>query len=434
MLKNAEIIVFGFPKWEGDYMKSTVHLARELARHNRVLYVDYPFTCLDVMRGLLGKPYIPVKEIIGWKKRLQVLQAEEGVDLHLLRLPPILPMNWLHRQSHFEQLARFNARTIKPVVQKAADQLGFQEPIVINAFLPAMGIPLRGAFKEKLLAYYCYDDINSAPWINKHGASQEAKFLQLADLVITSSVQLYQNKAALAQDIGLVKNGVDMRLFGKKTLEPIPPLSKPKYAQNIGYLGSVDSRLDLPLLERVVQELPHFCFSFVGRVVDQQVYQCLNRFENVQFFGAQPIELLPSFIEQFDAGIIPFVKNQLTASIYPLKVNEYLARAKPVVSTDFANLDDFTEVIAIAGEAGAFAQALCRTTGQLNAVLAKKRQSMAAENSWEKRASQLGALLNRKLLTKKRKATTENRIKPFSSTDSSIFTQSNRINEHQALI
>ncbi len=433
MLSNEQIILFGFPKWEGDYMKSTVHLAKELAKNNQVLYVDYPYTWIDLIRGLKGKPFIPVKEIMGWNKRLKPLESETNKNLHLLRLPPILPMNWVNQQSRFEQLARFNTRMIVPTVQKTTRQLGFSDPIVINAFLPALGIPLKDAFNEKLLVYYCYDEIQSAPWIKKHGARQEAKFMELADLVITSSVQLHKNKGPLAKDIGIVKNGVDLKLFGKENLVPIAPLSSNKYKYNIGYIGSIDSRLDVPLLTHAIQEHPNLFFSFVGRIVDQEIYSCLSQFENVKFYGPQDIEQLPSFIEQFDIGIIPFLKNKLTASIYPLKVNEYLARAKPVVSTNFANLQDFTKVIKIAKNQAAFTNALSSMAADNDLNIKEMRLNIAAENAWENRGLQFGELIKRKLLTKKRNAATEKRIKPFQSTGSSIFEERNRTNELKAI-
>ena len=262
MLSNEQIILFGFPKWEGDYMKSTVHLARELAKNNQVLYIDYPFTWLDLMRGVRGKTHIPVQEILGWKRRVKALTQETPSNLHLLRLPPILPMNWIDGQSRFELMAHLNAKICSPFIKKAMDQLGFDQPIVINAFLPALGLPLIGAFDEKLLVYYCYDEIGSAPWINKHGANQEAKFMKLADLVITSSVKLYQNKGTLANEIGLVKNGVDLSLFGRADLVEISSLSDKQYEQNIGYIGSVDSRMDASLLAEVIKHQPNFFFSY----------------------------------------------------------------------------------------------------------------------------------------------------------------------------
>lgn len=410
MLCNEQIVIFGLPKWEGDYQKSTILLAKELAKTNQVLYVDYPFTVLDCARGVMGKPHIPNKNIFGLKKRLSTIHSSESGGLYLFRLPPIIPMNWVENEQKYESIARCNTKIILPSLRRTLRQIGFTQPIIINAFLPGLGIPLKGQFNEKLLVYYCYDDIGNAPWLKKYGLNQECQFIKDIDLVVTTSSQLYKLKKWHAKDIDLVKNGVDFSLFEGVKLPDILTLNEAGKKINIGYIGSLDTRIDLDLLCFLIKELPACQFSFVGRVVDKNIEYQLRRFPNVKIVGPQALDTLPAFIEQFDIGIIPFLKNDLTKAIYPLKVNEYLARAKPVVSTDFADLSEFAQVIDICASKETFLTALQHTLQTESHELKAQRKEIAQNNSWENRGKQLAKILNRKLMTKKRKELTENRI------------------------
>jgi len=68
----------------------------------------------------------------------------------------------------------------------------------------------------------------------------------------------------------------------------------------------------------------------------------------VVFYGPKKVQDLPAYLKTFSLGIIPFIKNQFTKGIYPLKINEYLAAGIPVVSTNFGYLEDFETIINIA--------------------------------------------------------------------------------------
>ncbi len=394
MLKNESIVCIGFPKWEGEYMKSTVQLMSELARTNRILYIDYTFTLTDLLKGLRKPQSTPTAAILGLKPRLSQETLDNGASIHLLRLPPILPSNWINQPHLYEWVMHFNAQLVLPSIRRAMQALGFERPVVINAFHPTLGYWLRERLDEKLLVYYCYDEISAAPWINKHGPRLEAAFARQADAVITSSTQLQRTKKQLNPRCYVVKNGANYQLFASNQL-PDVDFQKPASCQaTVGYLGSVDLRLDYDLLEAVIRILSDYYFVFAGRITDQQGAARLRKLPNVALLGPRPVPELPALLEQFDLGVIPFVKNELTANIYPLKVNEYLSRGRPVVATGFADLREFDGHIAIADEAPAFAEAIRRSIAEDNAETARLRRALARSNSWEARASEMGCLLH----------------------------------------
>lgn len=390
------VICVGFPRWEGGgYLSSTVQLMKELARSLRVLYVDYPFTYKDMwLSGQQESGSIPLAALAGKEPRLQQRQLSHGGSAHILRLPPFIPANFLRSAFAYDQLLKWNAGRATKAIRAAMDQLNWQAPIVINAFNPALGNGLAGKLDEQLLVYYCYDEISAAPWIARHGARHEQQFLQKADLTIVSSQGLYDHKASAAKQIALVKNGVDLGLFKTSGQRPSDLPEGPI----IGYIGSVDDRLDYELLETIARSYPETPLVFLGRVVNERAAEQLSKWPNVHILGPRPPEQLGDYLAAFSVGLIPFVKNELTAGIYPLKINEYLALGVPVVSTCFADLSDFGDYIREGANTERFVEAIASLLSGAQPVNVEAGKAFAATNSWSGRADQLRALFATNLL------------------------------------
>ncbi|MEL7248485.1 MAG: glycosyltransferase [Bacteroidota bacterium] len=393
-VKLPPIICVGTPRWEGgDYLTSTVQLMSELALTERVLYVDYPFTYKDIWAAQRGTAKgIPVDVLRGQAPALQTRPLPHGGQVQLLRLPPFLPANFFTNTWLYDQVLKFNARRARKAIQLALSQLGWaaDQPIVINAFNPALGNALAGQLNESVLLYYCYDEISAAPWIARHGARHERQMLQTADCTVVSSQGLVRTKKASAKQLELVKNGVDLSIF--KTTDQGRPEDLPA-GPIIGYIGSVDDRLDLELLCSVAKTFPETSLVFLGRIVSEEHATVLTEFPNVHLLGTRPKERLGDYVSAFTVGLIPFVKNDLTAGIYPLKINEYFALGVPVVSTRFADLSDFREYIRIGDQTSDFLAALEQVLNGKLPAEPEACQQFAAQNTWEGRANKLRHLL-----------------------------------------
>ncbi|NJO01737.1 MAG: hypothetical protein HC880_08635 [Bacteroidia bacterium] len=82
MLKRQDIICVARPNWDGNYAKSTVELMKALARHNRVLYVDYQATFKDLLGAILKKNYALIKRLVGIKNRLREVKLTEDTSVY----------------------------------------------------------------------------------------------------------------------------------------------------------------------------------------------------------------------------------------------------------------------------------------------------------------------------------------------------------------
>jgi glycosyltransferase involved in cell wall biosynthesis len=405
ILEDKDIVCLAFPSWDGNYEKSTVKMMSQLAKRNRVLYVDYPYTYKDIFTTWFGKQQAPVGRMLGTQKRLRKISLPESAFIHVLTPPPVWSINSIKDSTKHRRLLQTNGNTVRKSIVKAMKGLGMKNPLVICAFNPYLGIPLLNQLNELGTIYYCYDEISACAWTKNHGKQLEEEYIKKADAVIVSSDGLFKSKSHLSNNCYLVKNGVDFAIFNR-TAE-LRQRNK-NVDITVGYLGSLDERVDYELLMYLAEKLPDIKFEFVGRIVSKDKAAQLDKFPNTKFWDAKKLEELPSYLKKFDAGIIPFLKNEQTTGIYPMKINEYLAGGIPVISTDFSPLPEFDSVIAKASTPETFLQSmmesLCNDTPQKR----KERISIAASNSWENKAAQFSHAITDTLKQK-------NGVKPVAS-------------------
>jgi len=380
-----DIICISSTSWEGTLVKSTVELMKNMAQHCCVLFVDYNYTYKDVLMGVLKKNSTPVKRILGIQNRLKKTKGANESSLWLLTLPPVFPVNFIKKKWLYSFVQRINVRIIRRSILKVTRKLQFRQPVVINAWNPQIGVFLHQTLNERLTVYYCFDEISTGPWTKEHGAYLEKQFLQVVDVCVVSSSGLFQTKAPLTKRCFVVNNGVNFDLFQSGYFFP---KDQPVV---IGFIGMIASRLDFSILEAIAHHFPDAVLmlvggvSFDGRSVDEEVAR-LGAYPNVQFTGVQPHEMLPAILKSFHVGIIPNVKNEQTAAVYPMKINEYLAAGIPVVTTDFAPLNDFEGYITVARSVDEFVIGIERELKSDDDHKRAARQELARKNSWNNRA------------------------------------------------
>src|SRR5690606_26999899 len=125
--------------------------------------------------------------------------------------------------------------------------------------------------------------------------------------------------------------------------ESFSKLKRPRELENIkdkkiiGYTGNICHRINYDLLKTIAENNLDKIILLVGPINNQAFFNMrLNKMPNIITTGPKSIYDLPAYLKYIDCAIIPFLCNELTKSIYPLKINEYLAAGRPVVSTSFS--------------------------------------------------------------------------------------------------
>lgn len=388
MIKRQNILCMPLTTWHSSLPNTVVKMMTLLSKENKILFVDYQYTFKDLISSR-RKP--PVQKILGLEERLTKVTTSIGTGVHVLTPPPVFPINWIKDYRSYKVLMNMNASIVKGSIQAAVKMLEMDNLIVINGYNSFFGLPLAGAFNEMLNVYYCYDEIKGDQWYNHHGPRVEEEYMRKADLVIATSDALHASKCTVNNNCFVVKNGVDFGLFNQAA-----SFQKPESADKvIGYTGSLDERFDIDTMSYLVENLPGVQFEFVGRITNEKAGRRLSHYPNVKLLGERNAEEVPEFLKKMDVCIIPYLKNDVTRGVYPLKINEYLAAGKPVVMTDFAPLPEFEGMVGIASSKEKF---LALVKDELSSDSASKKQArieMAKKNSWENRVEELSEVIEK---------------------------------------
>lgn len=390
MLNNRNILCISGTEWNGNYIKAVVELMKVLSAKNNILFVENAYTYKDAIAGVSDKDKIDFAKAFGLKSRIRSVTTDNGGTVNILFPPLVFPVNFLPEGALYKTLLTFNAWLLRRTVKKALKKLNMQQELInFTSFNPGMGLMTGRTFNEKTLIYHCYDEIKGAPyWLSKHGLRLEAGFMKMADAVIVTSQGLYDSKKDFCKQCFIVKNAVKVDLF-KKGFNPLPGTSKTV----VGYVGTVDDRSDYELLQYLFTAMPDAEFVFVGRILSERGKDILSKYPNVKIEGPKMPEQLPLYLQTFSVGIIPFVKDDFTKGIYPMKINEYLAAGLPVVSTDFGDIADFANLVKITDDKEAFLQHVLSEIAGDTPEKRTARLKTAENNTWDKRAEELSNVI-----------------------------------------
>jgi GT2 family glycosyltransferase/glycosyltransferase involved in cell wall biosynthesis len=243
-------------------------------------------------------------------------------------------------------------------------------------------VEARRRFGWKIV-YDCMDEWDSFPGMKSGLLTEEELLVPEADVVTVSAQRLFDKWHGRNPRVVLVRNATDFAHFTAPQREHLlDGLPHPI----IGYFGAVAPWFDVALLAAVAASRPQSTFVVIGGVFDVDVAP-LRALANVHLLGQQPYARMPSYLRDFDACMIPFVVNDITAATDPVKFYEYISLGKPVVSTHMPELEPYAELLYFADDADGFAQQLDRAVTEKNEAIRARRVAVARANTWPARAA-----------------------------------------------
>jgi glycosyltransferase involved in cell wall biosynthesis len=365
------------PPWSGATRFSKHHLAAHFAaRGQRVLYLEAPLTPLGVARG---RRFVP--------ELLRSLLPPRRVANSLWVSRPFCPTPYhaVSRLTASRAANRLGQRLLAPLVRGYLRRLGLRRPIVIAGLPHAVDVVER--LPRRCLVYHCSDDFSQVRGFPSGLPDLEEELCRRADLVVTTSQTLCEERRAYNPNTHWIANGVDAERFAQS----VPPAAELRQLKKpiVGFVGGLSAWVDTHLLATLARRRPAWTFCLVGPAGGADLGP-LRELGNVVLVGPRPYADLPRYLAAMDVGLIPFVQDRLTWHADPIKAYEYLAAGLPVVATNLPALRRLEHVVRLADSPEEFVAHIAEA---LRDDRRAERQAEAARHSWASRFAAFDALL-----------------------------------------
>lgn len=316
--------------WRGD-PTSKHHIMRNLSRHVPVLWVESSGMRRPNLSSAADLKRIAQRLRLAVTPAAPRRQDPEPDDAGAIRVisPLSVPLPG-NRVAERITRAVYRRAVTRAAVSDALPLLWVYTPTVAP-YLDA--IPHRGVVYHCVDRWWAFSEYDQAVMRRCH-----EDLCRRADVVFASAVQLLDDCRAFAPDARLMPHGVDWDHFSRAVLDPparpadISDIEHPI----IGFFGLLHDWIDQDLLAGVADALPGATLVLIGKArVDMAA---LIARPNIRWLGQKPFSQLPAYAAAFDAALVPFTRNELTAAVNPIKLLEYLSAGVPVVATDLPEI------------------------------------------------------------------------------------------------
>lgn len=404
-LKGKNIIMLGITKFDSPIESTNYTIARHLARDNRVFYIDNPYTWRDCISYRKTSGFQRRKDYFSFKP-VDILDTDTP-NLKIVITPPLISINWMPEGKMYRSMLHINENIILHRIRQVMNKYNITDFIYINSFnfyYPGIAKKLS----PELTIYHCVDPL-AFGYEKRHGLISEHKIVSESDLIICTSKQLYEEKKKVNSNTFFIPNAADIAHCSKALLDEVPvhkcleSIPKPV----VGYFGNIERRINYDLIKTVIEQNRDKSFVFTGPMLEEHVPKWLYDMPNVFLTGPVPYAEMPSVLKGFDVTMIPFKKDEVSATIFPLKLFEYLGAGKPVISTDFnPDLKEYTaEAVTYCTDAASFSAAINKALKEQDDKVREHRLAVASQNTWEIRVAEFSKLIN-KYLCKEREMET----------------------------
>ena len=267
---------------------------------------------------------------------------------------------------------------------------------------PTITVPELEALSGKAVLIYDYlDEIHPDVSGLREGdvIERHTYMMKNSMAVVATAGKLYSNVAKVRNTgIYLLPNGVDYDHFHIKRDSD----NMPKEFQSIvksggvilGYFGAVAKWIDYSLIKTIARENPSWHIVLIGWDYDGTVGNSgLDEYENIHYLGVKKYDILPDYAVCFDVCILPFVVSDVTNSTSPIKLFEYMALGKPIVTTPIREVNNYKCPL-VASTPGEFAQKVYDALKlRDDSKYLEMVDSEARANTWKKRFDDLDDIL-----------------------------------------
>ena len=296
-------------------------------------------------------------------------------------------------------------QTLAPQIKLAARYAGIKKPL-LWMHCPA-GAHLVKSLAPVATVMQRTDRFEAFTEITDDSVSKAVAELKSdADLVVYCNEELRREEEADVKSSCLITHGVDYERFSNAAISSNEisssehsanahlQVNRPKEMQHIngpliGFIGGIDHHsFDPDLFLQTAQRLPNCQFILVGNCSLEQDWCTLP---NVHLLGQKPYDQVADYMAACDTLIMPWNKSDWINACNPIKLKEYLATGRPVVSRDIPALAPYRDLVRTAEDADTFASAIADSL--LYPGDPKQAQMAVKDETWEAKVEQLNTHL-----------------------------------------
>lgn len=394
-----QLIVFG-EDW-GSHPSSTQHIMKHLQAQYELVWVN----SIGLRRPTLtirdGKRLIAKTQSM-LKKPTQTTKPVNNVNFPVVE-PKVIP--W----PSSSVARKVNGILLKKLLSPFTSN--DKRPILWTS-LPS-AVDVVGKLNEKAVIYYCGDDFSSLAGVDHSAvAAMEKELVKKADLIIVASQELAKKFPAMKTAV--LEHGVDFEDFSTASkLTNTRPHDLSVGRPIVGFYGSIADWIDVTLIKSVADLLPDWDFVLIGSV--QTDISIIRNTPNIKFLGPKAHSELPGYVAHWQVSWLPFRQCGQIDACNPLKLREYLALGKPIVSAEFPALTPYKHLVNTATSPEDFALAIEQAACDSPKLISKDtmiseveswldveflssntllRKNSVSKESWKAKSTQVHQLIN----------------------------------------
>ena len=410
MKKKYDLIINTLFRSDNAYSSVSLSFGKEMAKTHRVFYINHPYSLKDIWdsrRDQKLKQRLPkiLRGGIAYEKHDEIPE-----NFIIATPPPTIPINFLENNGLYKTLNKYNRNVLLKTVKQVIADNDIKDFIYMTCYDPFFAPVLPKEIGAALSIYQCIDDISTEAYMAKHGVRLEEQAARDSDITLVTSTNLCKFYKQFQPETHIIHNAVDISIFKNLYYRDVerPAEIKNVKTKIIGFTGNLDNiRLDYRLMRRLAEGHPDKTLLLVGPINSPEVYsEGLDKMPNVILTGAKTIYEVPNYLKFMDVVILPSLLNKMSLSVYPLKINEYLAAGKSAIATSFSDdIRSFQPHIRIADSHDHFVQLIDEAIADYPEHKVRARMAIGESNTWADRVKEFWAITDAYFEKKEKKQT-----------------------------
>lgn len=371
MTRNYDgVVCFGGADWwyhnRGHY---DIQMCRQFAENVPVLYIN----SIGVRTPSIKEGSMFIRRVI--RKLASYRRGFTRIEDNFAVLSPLsIPGNMARKISGL---------IVRNQIRSSIKRMGITKPLIWvecpTAIELALDIDAAG------MIYQRTDKYEEFPGVDPQFIKDcDKRLKQNADITLYCSNSLYNEEKSQSKRACFIDHGVDFDSFlqaGNDSLnepEDLQTIKRPR----IGFVGGIDEHtFDAKLFNEVADKLPDMSFVLVGQCSLPQQW-CEK--DNVHLLGRKEYKQVAAYMAACDVLIMPWNDNAWIKACNPVKLKEYLAVGRPVVSSPFDELNKYSEFVSVANNSKEFAIAIKEAVNNSGDNVA--RQNRVRSHTWQAKA------------------------------------------------